>query len=97
MAPPAVPTTSARGWRYRAISRSCRRSCWPRRATPTSAARPVAAQAVAVAQQAVEGNEGVAALDPPGIEHSLDSGDCLDDDADVLVLLGEAVDPAGIS
>ena len=31
----------------------------------------------------------------PGVEHCLDLGERLDDDADVLVLLGEAVDPGG--
>ena len=56
-----------------------------------------APQAVAVAQQPVERDQRVAALDLAGIEHRFDLGQGLDDDADVLVLLGEAVDAGGVA
>src|ERR1700730_19233156 len=57
--------------------------------------RPEPAQAIAVPQQPVEGDQGAAALDGTGIDQRLDFGQRLDDDADVLLFFQEAVHPAG--
>src|ERR1700730_14165836 len=57
--------------------------------------RPEPAQAIAVPQQPVEGDQGVTALDRTGVDQRLDFGQRLDDDADVLVFFREAGHPAG--
>ena len=49
-----------------------------------------------MAQQPIERDKGVAALDLAGVEHRFGLGHRLDDDADVLVLVGEAVEPGGV-
>ena len=56
---------------------------------------PALTDLVAVAQQPIEGNQRVAAFDGAVVEDRLDFGEGLDDDADVLVLLGEAVNAGG--
>src|SRR5215813_9590376 len=63
-----------------------------RRGTPL---RPLLAEAVAVAQKPIEADQGVPALDRTTINQSLDFSQCLDHDANVLVLLGQAVHPRG--
>ena len=46
-------------------------------------------------QQPVEPDQGVSALDAAGVEQRLDFAQRLDHHSDVLVLIGEAVHPAG--
>ena len=79
--------TSARAWRCRSTSRS-------RRMAVDAPFRSSAGRGGAAASR---GDQRVGAVDLPGIEHRLDFGDRLDDDADVLVLVGEPVDPAGVA
>src|SRR5207244_4610858 len=50
---------------------------------------------VAVAQEPIERDQRVGAVDLSGIEHRLDLGNGLDEDADVLLLGRKPVDPAG--
>src|ERR1700720_3715040 len=57
--------------------------------------RPQPAEVVAVAQQPIEADYGVAAFDRALVEQSLDFGEGFDDDADVFVLFRQAVHAAG--
>ena len=64
-------------------------------AVNTSHAPPKLAEAAAVAQQPIEADQGVAALDRALVEQSFDFGEGFDDDADVFVLFRQAVHAAG--
>src|ERR1700730_7645407 len=57
--------------------------------------RPQPAEVVAVAQEPMERDQGVAAFDPALVEQSFDFGEGFDDDADVFVLFRQAMYAAG--
>ena len=57
--------------------------------------RPQLVETVAVAQQPIEADQGVAAFDAAGVEHGLDFDEGFDNDADVFVLFRQAVHAAG--
>src|SRR5262245_62123075 len=92
MAGPSARPIRAKGWPYPSISRSrLRAEC----ARDGSTRRPQPPQTIAMAQEPMENNESVTALDRPGVDQPFNLGHSLDDDPDVLVLLGQAVNPAG--
>src|SRR3954468_19040483 len=58
---------------------------------------PLAAQTIAMAQQPIQRDQGMSAFDLAGIEHRFGLLQRLDGDADVLVLVGEAVETGGVT
>src|SRR5712692_8231391 len=66
-----------------------------RQVTAGSAAEPFLSQAIAMAQQPIEANQRMGALDRAGVEHRRGLGQRLDDNPDVFLLLDEAVEPSG--
>src|SRR2546428_6438309 len=56
---------------------------------------PEPAEVVAMAQQPIEGDQGVAAFDCALVEEGFDFGEGLDDNADVFVLFHQAVHARG--